>query len=80
MSLYPQVMWLEQALNTLDLQDVPLTADVNGHVFVCTDANFEGDCDNYGVTLGQCSNFPPAFQGDISCFGPDDGLNCCLYV
>ncbi|KAJ7680185.1 hypothetical protein B0H14DRAFT_3535900 [Mycena olivaceomarginata] len=43
---------------------------VDGHVFICTDANFSGDCTNYGFFADQCSNFPGEFADDISSSGP----------
>jgi hypothetical protein len=50
-----------------------------GHVYLCTDSNFQGSCTNYGVTLGSCSDLPSSFNDNISSFGPDNGLRCCLY-
>ncbi|KAJ6550929.1 hypothetical protein B0H10DRAFT_1802301, partial [Mycena sp. CBHHK59/15] len=49
-------------------------------VFICTDANFAGDCTNYGFFADQCSNFPGEFQDDISSFGPDAGWSCTMYT
>ncbi|KAJ7051485.1 hypothetical protein C8F01DRAFT_1262816 [Mycena amicta] len=80
---------------TLKLNFVPLTAamavltsaapaipvaDVDGHVFVCTDVDFAGDCSDYGFVNDVCSNFPPEFQNDISSFGPDQGFECITYT
>ncbi|KAJ7152432.1 hypothetical protein C8R46DRAFT_1228661 [Mycena filopes] len=56
------------------------SALVDGHVFICTDANFAGDCTNYGFFADQCSNFPGEFQDDISSFGPDAGWSCTMYT
>lgn len=55
-------------------------ADVDGHIYICTDANWDGDCDDYGFTDGACSNFPSEYQDDISSIGPDSGWLCTLYV
>ncbi|KAJ7152552.1 hypothetical protein C8R46DRAFT_1042809 [Mycena filopes] len=56
------------------------SALVDGHVFIYTDANFAGDCTNYGFFDDQCSNFPGEFQDDISSFGPDAGWSCTMYT
>ncbi|KAJ6613942.1 hypothetical protein B0H10DRAFT_2046765 [Mycena sp. CBHHK59/15] len=56
------------------------SALVDGHVFICTDANFAGDCTNYGFFVDQCSNFPDEFQDDISSFGSDAGWSCTMYT
>jgi hypothetical protein len=63
-----------------DCQESPDNSEANSSVYVCTDANFGGECDNYAVTLGECSNFPPAFQYDISSFGPQEGTSCCIFL
>ncbi|OBZ73474.1 hypothetical protein A0H81_06641 [Grifola frondosa] len=55
-------------------------AQVDGYIYICTDANWSGDCDNYGFINGQCSNFPSTFQNDISSVGPDPGWVCILSV
>ncbi|THG97890.1 hypothetical protein EW026_g4196 [Hermanssonia centrifuga] len=55
-------------------------AQVDGHIFICTDDNYGGDCTNYGFTSGACSNFPSEFQDDISSLGPDSGWFCNLYL
>ncbi|KAJ7866194.1 hypothetical protein B0H14DRAFT_3862051 [Mycena olivaceomarginata] len=53
---------------------------VDGHVFICTDANFSGDCTNYGFFADQRSNFPGEFADDISSFWPDAGWSCTMYT
>ncbi|KAF7344986.1 Short chain dehydrogenase [Mycena venus] len=53
---------------------------VDGHVYICTDSNFGGDCTNYGFTNNVCSNLPSEFQDDISSFGPDKGWSCTMYT
>ncbi|KAF8209969.1 hypothetical protein K438DRAFT_1960199 [Mycena galopus ATCC 62051] len=55
-------------------------ADVDGYVYICTDEDFAGDCDNYGFNSGVCSNFPVEFQNDISSWGPDQGWECIMYT
>ncbi|KAF8996354.1 hypothetical protein BDQ17DRAFT_1429799 [Cyathus striatus] len=53
---------------------------VDGHLFVCTDNDFAGDCSNIGFFNNQCSNFSPEFQDDISSWGPDEGWVCTTYT
>jgi hypothetical protein len=62
-----------------NVTDVERAAQVDGHVFLCTDAHFNGLCVNYGITVGQCSNLPSSLQDSISSFGPDKGLRCCIW-
>jgi hypothetical protein len=56
------------------------TPQANAHVFICTDYNYGGACTNYGVTKGQCSNLPSAYNDNISSLGPDNGLSCTFYL
>ncbi|KAJ7157282.1 hypothetical protein C8R46DRAFT_1114005 [Mycena filopes] len=56
------------------------SALVDGHVFICTDVDFGGDCTNYGFFNNVCSTFPSEFQDNISSFGPDKGWKCTLYT
>ncbi|KAJ8087552.1 hypothetical protein PM082_006383 [Marasmius tenuissimus] len=53
---------------------------VDGSLFVCSDANFSGQCANLGFFRGQCSNMPSGFQDNISSFGPDAGWECTTYT
>lgn len=53
---------------------------VDGYVYICTDAEWAGACDNYGFTLDVCSNFPSEFQDDISSVGPSQGFSCNFYM
>lgn len=55
-------------------------AQVDGHIFICTDDQFSGECTNYGFVDNVCSNFPGEFQDDISSFGPDQGWICTLFM
>lgn len=55
-------------------------AQVDGHIYICTDDNFSGSCTNYGFTANQCSNFPSGFQDNISSVGPDKGWVCTLFI
>ncbi|PSR76496.1 hypothetical protein PHLCEN_2v8399 [Hermanssonia centrifuga] len=55
-------------------------AEADGHIFICTDANWSGSCTDYGFTAGVCSNFPQGFQDDISSLGPDAGWFCNVYI
>ncbi|KAJ7853454.1 hypothetical protein B0H13DRAFT_2358902 [Mycena leptocephala] len=67
------------ALTINAAQENVLEARVDGHVFICTDVNFSGDCTNYGFFADLCSSFPGEFSDDISSFGPDAGW-CTLYT
>ncbi|KAJ7680184.1 hypothetical protein B0H14DRAFT_3908229 [Mycena olivaceomarginata] len=73
---------LAAAIAALTAHAAPATLEplVDGHVFICTDANFSGDCTNYGFFADQCSNFPGEFADDISSFGPDSGWSCTMYT
>ncbi|KAJ7802292.1 hypothetical protein B0H14DRAFT_2713917 [Mycena olivaceomarginata] len=74
---------LAAAITALTAHAAPATTLeplVDGHVFICTDANFSGDCTNYGFFADQCSNFPGEFADDISSFGPDSGWSCTMYT
>jgi hypothetical protein len=56
----------------------------NPHVhslsFVCTDAEFAGNCDVFHGASGQCVNFPGNFNDDISAVGPDSGQDCFFFM
>ncbi|GJE87341.1 hypothetical protein PsYK624_034240 [Phanerochaete sordida] len=51
-----------------------------GNLYVCTDANWSGNCDNIWFQSGQCVVFPGDFQNDISSIGPPKGWGCNAYV
>lgn len=55
-------------------------AQVDGHIYICTDDNFSGSCTNYGFVANQCSNFSSGFQDNISSVGPDKGWVCTLFM
>ncbi|KAF8180634.1 hypothetical protein BJ912DRAFT_1062414 [Pholiota molesta] len=55
-------------------------AEVDGHLFVCTDDNFTGDCANFAFNVDECINFNSPFQDSISSFGPDAGFICITYT
>ncbi|THG95607.1 hypothetical protein EW026_g6078 [Hermanssonia centrifuga] len=55
-------------------------AEVDGHIYACTDDNRIGECQNLGFYNGQCENFPSDLQDDISSIGPDAGWVCVLYI
>ncbi|KAJ7814692.1 hypothetical protein B0H14DRAFT_2603966 [Mycena olivaceomarginata] len=68
------------AIGAAPVSPTPDAALVDGHVYICTDANFGGDCTDYGFTNNVCSNLPSEFQDDISSFGPDAGWVCAFYT
>ncbi|KAF8998732.1 hypothetical protein BDQ17DRAFT_1428321 [Cyathus striatus] len=55
-------------------------ADVDGNLYVCTDANWGGECANLGFYVNECNNMPSGFQDNISGFGPDAGWECTTYT
>ncbi|KAG8740426.1 hypothetical protein FRC10_004349 [Ceratobasidium sp. 414] len=58
----------------------PAPAAVNGGVYFCTDANFQGRCAYVsGFNSGQCVGVGSDFNDVVSSFGPDSGLTCTIY-
>ncbi|KAF8189035.1 hypothetical protein BJ912DRAFT_967767 [Pholiota molesta] len=55
-------------------------AEVSGHLYVCTDFDFTGDCVNFAFEVYFCYTFDSPFQDSISSFGPDVGFFCTTYV
>ncbi|PPQ83664.1 hypothetical protein CVT25_006270 [Psilocybe cyanescens] len=55
------------------------TAAVDGHLFVCVNANFGAPCNNFNFNNGQCINFVAPFQDSISSLGPDPGFTCIVF-
>ncbi|KAF8976948.1 hypothetical protein BDQ17DRAFT_1267010, partial [Cyathus striatus] len=51
-----------------------------GNLYVCTDANWGGECANLGFYINECNNMPSGFQDNISGFGPDAGWECTTYT
>ncbi|KAH9477999.1 hypothetical protein JR316_0010232 [Psilocybe cubensis] len=54
-------------------------ASVDGHLFVCVNANFVAPCNNFNFNDGQCINFVAPFQDSISSLGPDPGFTCIVF-
>ncbi|EHL02133.1 hypothetical protein M7I_1724 [Glarea lozoyensis 74030] len=58
---------------TLDKRDIT-------HLFVCTDANFSGKCQNLATDREVCHFLGNGFDNSISSLGPDnDGTQCCIF-
>ncbi|KAG8718167.1 hypothetical protein FRC08_005821 [Ceratobasidium sp. 394] len=58
----------------------PAAAIVNGGVYFCTDANFQGRCVYVtNFSSGQCVGVGPDFNDNVSSFGPDRGLSCTIF-
>ncbi|KAJ6544645.1 hypothetical protein DFH09DRAFT_1282314 [Mycena vulgaris] len=55
------------------------TPNIVGDVYVCVDPNFVPPCGLFHGANGQCVNFPPPFQHDISSVGPDPGQDCFFF-
>ncbi|GJE87342.1 hypothetical protein PsYK624_034250 [Phanerochaete sordida] len=51
-----------------------------GNLYVCTDANWGGHCDNIWFAHEQCVTFPGDFQNDISSIGPPQQWYCYGYT
>ena len=51
----------------------------NGNVYVCTDANFEGSCENLSFANGFCENLAPTYERSISSLGPDPNWECTFF-
>lgn len=66
---------LANAATTLEARDGPW-----GNLYVCTDANWSGDCDNIWFEHAKCVVFPEQFQNDISSIGPPDKWYCFAYT
>lgn len=63
------------------MPDVALEArDPWGNLYVCTDANWSGNCDNIWFDNGACVVFPDEFQNSISSICPPKGWGCNAYV
>ncbi|KAF8180624.1 hypothetical protein BJ912DRAFT_980937 [Pholiota molesta] len=55
-------------------------AEVDGHLFVCTEINFTGTCGNIAFNVGECTNFNSPFLDSISSLAPDAGFSCTTYT
>ncbi|KAI4111071.1 MAG: hypothetical protein LQ339_000799 [Xanthoria mediterranea] len=49
------------------------------HLFVCTDADFKGRCQNLENTRGACTNLGNGLSDSISSLGPDQGTTCTIW-
>ncbi|KAJ7111921.1 hypothetical protein C8R44DRAFT_882952 [Mycena epipterygia] len=56
------------------------TPAIQGTVFVCVNAGFEGPCASFHGSSGQCVAFSSDFDNVISAFGPDSGQDCFIFV
>ncbi|EKM53242.1 uncharacterized protein PHACADRAFT_259456 [Phanerochaete carnosa HHB-10118-sp] len=52
---------------------------MDDYLYVCTDVDWSGICQNLGFFAGECYNFPAEFQEDISSIGPPQGWECVIY-
>ncbi|GJE87356.1 hypothetical protein PsYK624_034390 [Phanerochaete sordida] len=48
-------------------------------LYVCSDANWSGTCENVGFNNEECIVFPGELQNDITSVGPPQGYYCYLY-
>lgn len=51
-----------------------------GNLYVCTDANWSGNCDNIWYEHAKCVVLPEEFQNDISSIGPPQRWYCKGYT
>ncbi|OAG01330.1 uncharacterized protein CC84DRAFT_1046881, partial [Paraphaeosphaeria sporulosa] len=51
----------------------------NTHLYLCSEAGFEGACENVQVDLGKCYNADDKLNDKISSTGPDKGYFCTAY-
>lgn len=58
----------------------PLQTRGSSNLYVCTDANWAGLCENVWFQDETCQTFPGELQNDISSVGPPQGYYCYLYT
>ncbi|KAK1624683.1 hypothetical protein BDP81DRAFT_398319 [Colletotrichum phormii] len=49
------------------------------HLYICSDANFSGRCQNLESNTGQCYNLYNGFNDVVSSLGPDAGTSCTIW-
>ncbi|OHE92128.1 hypothetical protein CORC01_12583 [Colletotrichum orchidophilum] len=49
------------------------------HLYICSDANFSGRCQNLDSNTGQCYNLGNGFNDVVSSLGPDAGTSCTIW-
>ncbi|KZL86570.1 hypothetical protein CI238_05631 [Colletotrichum incanum] len=49
------------------------------HLYICSDANFSGRCQNLESNTGQCYNLANGFNDVVSSLGPDQGTSCTIW-
>ncbi|KAF9871922.1 hypothetical protein CkaCkLH20_10554 [Colletotrichum karsti] len=49
------------------------------HLYICSDANFSGRCQNLESNTGQCYNLGNGFNDVVSSLGPDAGTSCTIW-
>ncbi|KAH8800372.1 hypothetical protein F5884DRAFT_757980 [Xylogone sp. PMI_703] len=50
-----------------------------GGIYICTDANWKGDCGYKVQPLAECIQLTSPWQWQLSSFGPDKGTICVVY-
>ena len=56
-----------------------LSQPLGNALYVCSDANWSGTCENVGFNNEECIVFPGELQNDITSVGPPQGYYCYLY-
>lgn len=54
--------------------------DIWGNLYVCTDANWSGNCDNIWFENSRCWVLPTEYQNDVTSIGPPEDWYCYGYV
>ncbi|KAI3548862.1 hypothetical protein CSPX01_02885 [Colletotrichum filicis] len=49
------------------------------HLYICSDANFSGRCQNLESNTGQCYDLGNGFNDVVSSLGPDAGTSCTIW-
>ncbi|GJC83477.1 hypothetical protein ColLi_06315 [Colletotrichum liriopes] len=49
------------------------------HLYICSDANFSGRCQNLESNTGQCYTLGNGFNDVVSSLGPDQGTSCTIW-
>ncbi|OAL44399.1 hypothetical protein IQ07DRAFT_578666 [Pyrenochaeta sp. DS3sAY3a] len=49
------------------------------HLYICTNASFQGSCANLHFAVNECHNLEGEFIKSVSSVGPDEGTFCTLY-
>ncbi|KAI4126985.1 MAG: hypothetical protein LQ338_003440 [Usnochroma carphineum] len=57
----------------------PIATQATTHLYVCTDYDFHGRCENLESTKQGCYTLFNGFDNEITSLGPDQGTTCTIY-